>query len=53
MDIKKRCSSPLASFPASTVSDAQGIIRHIHVDTGMPTAEILAEEIKNYLRYKQ
>ena len=34
-------------IPRIYISDAQGIIRHIHVDTGMPTAEIIAEEIKN------
>ena len=34
-------------IPRIYISDAQGIIRHMYVDIGMPTAEILAEEIKN------
>ena len=34
-------------IPQIYISDAQSIIRHMYVDIGMPTAEILAEEIKN------
>lgn len=33
-------------IPRIYVSDAQGIIRHMYVDIGMPTAETLTEEIK-------
>ena len=33
-------------IPRIYVSDAQGIIRHMYVDIGMPTAEIIAENIK-------
>jgi hypothetical protein len=34
-------------IPRIYISDAQSIIRHMYVDIGMPTAEILAEGIKN------
>ena len=33
-------------IPRIYVSDAHGIIRHMYVDIGMPTAEIIAENIK-------
>ena len=33
-------------IPRIYVSDAQGIIRHMYVDIGMPTAEIIVENIK-------
>ena len=35
-------------IPRIYVSDAQGIIRHMYVDTGLPTAETIAEAIKLY-----
>ena len=34
-------------IPRIYISDAQSIIRHMYVDIGMPTAEILAEGLKN------
>ena len=33
-------------IPRIYVSDAQGIIRHMYVDIGMPTAETIVNEIK-------
>jgi hypothetical protein len=33
-------------IPRIYVSDAQGIIRHMYVDIGMPTAETIVENIK-------
>lgn len=32
--------------PRIYISDAQGIIRYMHLDMSMPSAETLAEEIK-------
>jgi hypothetical protein len=32
-------------IPRIYISDAQGIIRYMHVDIGMPTAETIVNEI--------